>query len=590
MFQILQKLGWFFKLKRKTYGIAVLCLILVAIATAITPMIIGNIIDQMTAGTLTIQNLVIQIAIIFFLAILMYGLRYVWRALVFTNSTHLEAIMRNRLFDHFTKMDSQFFQDFRTGDLMAHATNDLAALKFVAGGGILTLADSFAVGVTTLASMVLFVDWRLTLFTIVPFPFLMLIGRNLGVIINRRYRKALESFSQMNDHVQESIAGMRAIKAFGEEDSDFDNFSEDIDEVISTNKAVNKVDALYSPAIEMITQSAFILTLIFGTYYVISGRITIGDLVAYFSYLSMMTWPLLGLGRLANTLERGNVSYARIIELLSIQSSIKEADKPVDQALGGDIDFDIKSFKYQDSDDRPALKNVQFHLKAGQTLGLVGKTGSGKSTIFKLLMRDYDHYDGQITYDGIDIKDYATDTLAKGIGYVSQEPFLFSKSILDNVRFGAPDTPKEKVDYYTKLANVYEDILDTPQGFQTQVGEKGVALSGGQKQRISIARALTVEPEFLYLDDSLSAVDANTEHQILQNFKTLRKNQTNIISAHRISSVIHADLILVIDDGELIDKGSHQELLERNDWYRSMYEKQQLQLEVEEGGGDHEWR
>lgn len=563
--------------------IAVVCLFTVAISTAVTPLLIGNIIDEMTAGTLTSNRLITQIAIIFFLAALMYALRYVWRALIFTNSTTLEAIMRNRLFDHFTKMDSHFFHEHRTGDLMAHATNDLAALKFVAGGGILTLTDSIAVGGTTLFSMLFFVDWQLTLLTIIPFPLLILVARKLGVVINKRFRKSLESFSKMNDHVQESVAGMRVIKAFGEEESDYQNFTEDIDNVVTINKSVNQVDALYFPAIEIVTQSAHVLTLFFGTYFVSTGRISIGDLIAYFSYLSMMAWPLLAVGRLANTLERGNVSYSRIENLLAIKSKIKEAKRPVEKELGGDIEFDVQSFKYDDEAET-TLKNVQFTLKSGQTLGLVGKTGSGKSTIFKLLMRDYDHYEGKISYDNHDIKDYSTSTLAKGIGYVSQEPFLFSHSILENVRFGAPETPIETVEKYTKLADVYEDIMETSDGFDTQVGEKGVALSGGQKQRISIARALTVDPEFLFLDDSLSAVDAHTENIILNNFKELREGRTTIIAAHRISSIIHADLILVMDDGEVIGKGNHQELLETNEWYRAMFEKQQLQEIVEEGG------
>lgn len=583
MFEIFKNLKWFFKLKRKTYAIAVLCLFIVAIATAITPMLIGNIIDEMTANTLTERGLILQIGTILFLAILMYALRYVWRALIFTNSTHLEAIMRNRLFDHFTKMDSQFFHEHRTGNLMAHATNDLAALKFVAGGGILTLADSVAVGGTTLFSMMFIIDWRLTLLTIIPFPLLIVVARKLGGVINRRYRKSLESFSRMNNRVQESVAGMRVIKAFGEEESDYQNFEDDTEDVVQINKSVNQVDAMYAPSIEMITQSAYVLTLFVGTFFVGVGEISIGDLVAYFSYLSMMAWPLLAVGRLANTLERGNVSYTRIEELLAIESHITEADEPIDKELGGDIDFDVKSFTYENDEDA-MLKDVQFTLKSGETLGLVGKTGSGKSTIFKLLMREYDSYDGTIKYNGHDIKDYATDTVAEGIGYVSQEPFLFSHSILENIRFGAPETPKEQVEEYAKLADVYEDIMDTPEQFETQVGEKGVALSGGQKQRISIARALTVDPEFLFLDDSLSAVDAHTENQILNNFKELRKDRSTIIAAHRISSIIHADLILVMDEGRVIGKGNHQELLQSNEWYRSMYEKQQLQTLVEEGG------
>lgn len=583
MFDIFKKLMWFFKQQAKSYGGAVCCLIIVSVASAVTPMLIGNLIDSISNQTLTASDLYRQVVIIFGLGVLMYVMRYTWRVLIFSNSTLLEAIMRQRLFAHFTRMDSAFFHTYRTGDLMAHATNDLSALKFVAGGGILTLTDSVVVSVTTLVSMLLFVDWKLTLVTIFPFPLLMIISRRLGKLINTRFRKSLEAFSRVNDHVQESVSGIRVIKSFGEEEEDYQQYSAHIDHIVETNKSVFKIDAAYRPAIDSITSLTYILALIFGTYFIYTGRISIGKLVSYFSYLGMMTWPLLAVGYLANTLERGNVSYDRIKELLDIQPNIKEAHTPVDKSLQGDIEFNIQSFAYT-ADQDAFLTNVSFHLKAGQTLGLVGKTGSGKSTIFKLLMRDYDHYDGQITYGGIDIKAYRLDTLASGIGYVSQEPFLFSHSILENIRFGRPDISVEKVQYYASLSDIYDDIRQFPNGFETAVGEKGVTLSGGQKQRIAIARALAVEPEYLYLDDSLSAVDAQTEHTILSQLRDVRQNATTIIAAHKISSVMEADLILVMDEGTVIGKGTHEELLQHNQWYQDMYHKQQLEEKVT--GGD----
>ena len=583
MFDIFKKLDWFFKLRAKTYGLALVCLLVVSLASAVTPIIIGNLIDALAERTLVASDIYLQIGIIFGLGVLMYALRYAWRALIFTNSTMLEAIMRNKLFDHFTKMDSEFFHEHRTGDLMAHATNDLASLKFVAGGGILTLTDSIVVSATTLFSMFVFIDWQLTLLTIVPFPLLIVISRKLGKVINTRFRKSLESFSRVNDHVQESVSGIRVIKAFGEEQDDYASYSEDIEHVVEMNKQVFKIDSLYRPAIDSITSLSYLLALIFGTYFIYNGRITIGNLVSYFSYLAMMTWPLLAVGFLANTLERGNVSYDRIQELLNNKSNIKEAKNPVREPIKGDIHFDVRSFQYED-DEAVLLEDVQFELKAGQTLGLVGKTGSGKSTIFKLLMRDYDHYKGQITYGGIDIKDYAVDSVAEAIGYVAQEPFLFSHSIAENIRFGNPSLSLDQVTEFAKLSDVYEDIMGFPEQFDTQVGEKGVALSGGQKQRISIARALAVEQDYLFLDDSLSAVDAQTEHKILANFRELRQNRTTIIASHKISSVMDADLILVMEQGRVIGKGTHDDLIGSNEWYSKMYQKQQLEEKVE--GGD----
>ena len=395
MFSILRKLGWFFKLRWKSYTFGVFGLIAVAILSAVTPLILGNIIDQMVNSTLTFQSLALQSGTILVFAIAMYGLRYGWRVAIFGNSTLLESILRNRLFAHFTKMDSQFFHEYRTGDLMAHATNDLAALRFVAGGGILSITDSIFIGGTTLFSMIFFVDWKLTLFTTLPFPLLIVAARYMGKAINKRYRKSLESFSQMNNRVQESVGGMKVIKTFGEEEAHYADFAGDIENVVARNKAVYQVDSAYSPIIEGITGLTYVLTLFFGSYFISIDRISLGQLIAYFSYLSMMTWPLLAIGRVANTLERGNASYNRVTDLLSKKSSLKEAKNPIQTPVAGDISFTVDSFTYPDGKNE-VLQNAHFQLKSGNTLGIVGHTGSGKSTIFKLLLRDYDGYTGKI--------------------------------------------------------------------------------------------------------------------------------------------------------------------------------------------------
>lgn len=586
MFAIFKKLGWFFRLKWRSYAFGVAALVLTAILSAITPLIIGNVIDEMATHSLTGVSLLWQVGILFFCGIFMYGLRYIWRITIFGNSTTLESILRNRLFAHFTQMDSQFYHEYRTGDLMAHATNDLNALKFVAGGGILTLTDSISVGSITLFSMFFLIDWKLTLYTIVPFPLLIFVARNLGNMINKRFRLALDAFSSMNDRVQESVSGIKVIKAFGEETDDEADFILSTQKVVDKNRDVYIVEASYGPAIDTITGLTYVLTLFFGTAFVYEGRITIGQLVSYFSYLSMMTWPLLAVGHLVNTMERGNAAYDRIDELLDVKSNIVENPKAIRKPISGDIDFIITSFKYPDERKRGNLKTVKFHLKAGQTLGLVGKTGSGKSTIFKLLNRQYDNYDGHINYGGYDIKDYTLDSISAGIGYVPQESFLFSMSVLDNIRFGVPNMSKEDVIKYAMLADVHDDILGFSEGYETEVGERGVSLSGGQKQRIAIARALAKEPEFLFLDDALSAVDANTEARILKHLRASRKDKTTLIATHRMSAVMTADEILVFDQGEIIERGKHGDLLAKAGWYCHMYNEQQLQKQVKEGGFD----
>ncbi len=583
MFSILRKLGWFFKLRWKSYTFGVFGLIAVAILSAVTPLILGNIIDQMVNSTLTFQSLALQSGTILVFAIAMYGLRYGWRVAIFGNSTLLESILRNRLFAHFTKMDSQFFHEYRTGDLMAHATNDLAALRFVAGGGILSITDSIFIGGTTLFSMIFFVDWKLTLFTTLPFPLLIVAARYMGKAINKRYRKSLESFSQMNNRVQESVGGMKVIKTFGEEEAHYDDFAGDIENVVARNKAVYQVDSAYSPIIEGITGLTYVLTLFFGSYFISIDRISLGQLIAYFSYLSMMTWPLLAIGRVANTLERGNASYNRVTDLLSKKSSLKEAKNPIQTPVAGDISFTVDSFTYPDGKNE-VLQNAHFQLKSGNTLGIVGHTGSGKSTIFKLLLRDYDGYTGKIKYNDKDIKHYSLDAVSQGIGYVPQGTFLFSTTVRENIRFVNPQLTQEQVEHFAKLADIHDDIEQFPEGYDTEVGERGVSLSGGQKQRIAIARALATQAEFLILDDALSAVDAQTEARILENLRAIRRNESTIIATHRISSIMHADEIIVLDKGQIVERGTHTELLANEGWYSQMYEEQQLQQKVDQGG------
>lgn len=583
MFSILRKLGWFFKLRWKSYTFGVFGLIAVAILSAVTPLILGNIIDQMVSNTLTFQSLALQSGTILVFAIAMYGLRYGWRVAIFGNSTLLESILRNRLFAHFTKMDSQFFHEYRTGDLMAHATNDLAALRFVAGGGILSITDSIFIGGTTLFSMIFFVDWKLTLFTTLPFPLLIVAARYMGKAINKRYRKSLESFSQMNNRVQESVGGMKVIKTFGEEEAHYDDFAGDIENVVARNKAVYQVDSAYSPIIEGITGLTYVLTLFFGSYFISIDRISLGQLIAYFSYLSMMTWPLLAIGRVANTLERGNASYNRVTDLLSKKSSLKEAKNPIQTPVAGDISFTVDSFTYPDGKNE-VLQNAHFQLKSGNTLGIVGHTGSGKSTIFKLLLRDYDGYTGKIKYNDKDIKHYSLDAVSQGIGYVPQGTFLFSTTVRENIRFVNPQLTQEQVEHFAKLADIHDDIEQFPEGYDTEVGERGVSLSGGQKQRIAIARALATQAEFLILDDALSAVDAQTEARILENLRAIRRNESTIIATHRISSIMHADEIIVLDKGQIVERGTHSELLTNEGWYSQMYEEQQLQQKVDQGG------
>lgn len=581
MINSFKKYTWFFKLRWKSYTFGVLALIICAILQVLNPKIIGTIIDGFIAGTLTWQTLLFWAALILVSSLLMYALRYGWRMALFGNSTLIESILRNRLFSFFTRMDSEFFQKYRTGDLMAHATNDLAAIRFVAADGVLTLTDAVSLGGITLFSMFFFIDWKLTLFAILPLPILIIVSTYLGKQIHSRYRGALKAFSSMNDHVQESVTGMKVLKTLGEEKEDLSAFKKDTQKVVAENQRVYKLKAALNPSIEIIMGATYVIALLVGGNYVQIGRISIGDLVAFISYIGMMQWPLLAVGGLINTLERGSAAYDRVEALLAYTPAIVEVETPYHQALNGDITFDIQSFTYP-NDAQPTLTDVSFHLEEGKMLGVVGRTGSGKSTLYKLLLRDYDQYEGRISYGDIDIKEYALQSLKEGMAIVPQENFLFSTTIRENIRFGNPQLSQAEVEKYAKLANVHEDILNFPEGYDTEVGERGVSLSGGQKQRIAIARALAVEPECLILDDSLSAVDAQTEEAILASLKQARRYKTTIISAHRISSIMHADEIIVMEKGNIVERGTHQQLIAMNGWYADMYQKQQLEKKLDE--------
>ena len=579
---IFKKLGWFFKQEKKSYITGIFFLILVALVQLVPPRVIGVVVDEIAAGKMTGAYLSRWILILVAAGIGQYTFRYIWRLNIWGGAAKLEQTLRNNLFKHFTQMDHSFFQKYRTGDLMAHATNDLSAIQMVAGGGILTLADSMITGGATIIAMAIFIDWRLTLIALIPLPLLAVASRVLGSKLHERFRGAQAAFSSMNDKTQESISGIKVIKTFGEEAADVADFKEQTDKVVAKNKRVYLIDSLFDPAITFIMGISYVLTIIIGGSYVMSGTISIGQLISFISYIAMLIWPMFAIGRLFNILERGSASYNRVEELLSESSSIIENPNAVQELFNGRLDYRIDEFHYPE-DDRVALNHVHFTIKQGDTLGIVGKTGAGKTTLFKLLLREYDEYAGSIRFGGHDIRDYSLNALLHGLGYVPQDQFLFSTTIRENIRFANPNLTEEDVINAAKLTAIHDDILGLPNGYDTLVGERGVSLSGGQKQRISIARALITNPELLILDDALSAVDAKTEEAILSALKAQRLDQTTIIAAHRISSVMHAEEIIVLDDAEIIERGNHQELIEIDGWYQDMFDRQQLEDKLEGG-------
>ncbi len=576
-------LMWFFKRNRSRYFGGIVLLIIVAILTLIPPRVVGIVVNQLTNRTLTKAHLVYALLAILGTALVTYGIRYWWRVLLYGGSIQLGTDLRNRLYQHFTLMSPQFYHQQRIGDLMAHSTNDVQAIQETAGDGVLTLVDSITTGTVVITTMVLTISWKLTVISLLPLPIMAYAVSRYGKMLHDRFTLAQAAFSDINDRVQEYISGVRIVRAFGQEPWERKNFVQLSRDVVSKNVAVARIDSLFDPTISVIIGFSYFLSIAVGAVFVVHHTLNLGQLTTFTLYLGQLIWPMLAFGFLFNIVERGRASYDRVTTVLNIAPEVKDHPDAQDIVPSGDIHYQVRRFCYPDGSAK-ALQDIQLTVRQGETLGIVGRTGAGKTTLMRLLLREFDVADGDIEIGGHSIYQVTLRGLRRAIAYASQDNFLFSATIAENIAFANPDASQAAIERNAKIADVHQDIMRFPNGYRTVVGERGVSLSGGQKQRISIARALLQDAEILLLDDTLSAVDAQTETQILDELKKNRVGRTTLIATHRLSTVEHADQIIVLEQGTIVERGTHQSLLARPGRYYNMYQRQQLESLVEQGG------
>ena len=536
--------------------------------------------DGVTEQHYTTARVLMWVGTLVLTAVIVYLLRYVWRVLLFGASYQLAVELREDFYRQLSRQHPEFYLRHRTGDLIARATNDVDRVVFAAGEGVLTLVDSLVMGCAVLIVMSTQISWQLTLLALLPMPLMALAINRYGEQLHERFKLAQAAFSSLNDRTQESMTSIRMIKAFGLEDRQSALFAADAADTGAKNMRVARIDARFDPTIYIAIGMANLLAVGGGSWMVVQGTLTLGQLTSFAMYLGLMIWPMLALAWMFNIVERGSAAYSRIRAMLSEAPVVNDGTEPVPEGRGV-MNVDIRTFVYPQT-EHPVLENVSFTLQPGQMLGICGPTGSGKSTVLSLLQRHFDVTQGEIRFHNLPLTTLQLDDWRRRLAVVSQTPFLFSDTVANNIALGCPSATQEEIEHVARLASVHDDILRLPQGYETEVGERGVMLSGGQKQRISIARALLLNAEILILDDALSAVDGRTEHQILHNLRQWSDGRTVIISAHRLSALTEASEILVLQHGHIAQRGQHDQLAEQPGWYRDMYRYQQLEAALDD--------
>ncbi|MBP3912106.1 MAG: ABC transporter ATP-binding protein [Niameybacter sp.] len=564
------------------YIFGVLILLLVDYMQLFIPKIIGMVTDGIKDGSMASEGIITMVMTLIGVTLVMALSRIGWRYCIIGSSKKIERDLRADLFEKWVELDAQYFNAHKTGNLMAYATNDLNAIRMMVGPGVITIFDAVIMTFLVIGQMAFDISLQLTLVAIIPMPFIAWGSYYFGKIIKRRFKIKQEAFALLSDKVQEAFSGIKVIKSFVQEYYDLKDFDVIAEDNYDKNLKLAKLSAFLNPLVIFLVGTSLLISIGYGGYLTMVNEITIGEFVAFNQYILMLSWPMQAIAMGINTFAQGSASVKRIDEVLQVQAVVQDEEgaKALEQ-VEGNIKLSHLNFNFPDNNQQ-GLIDVNLDIKKGETLAILGRTGSGKSTLVNLLLRIYNAPEGSIYIDGKDIMKATVQSVREHIAYVPQDNFLFSDTIASNIAFGADHLTKEQIEEAARKADVHRNIMDFPEQYDTVVGERGTTLSGGQKQRISIARALILDAPILILDDSLSAVDTKTEELILENLKEVREGKTNIIIAHRISTVRHADHIVVLEEGRVAEYGNHESLLEMQGIYADMYEKQQLEEELSE--------
>ena len=563
----------FLKKHKWEYFVGIFLLIFSTLISTYIPKIIGQVTDGLNDQTMDRIQILKALLIMMTIVVSYFILKFIWRYLLLGNGRNVEVFLRDKLFAHMQTLSVSFFNTHKTGDLIAYAINDIQAVRMIFGFGFIAIVEGLTINVISLTFMSQTINPKLTLIALIPVPVSIFLITKLRLTIRKRFLKVQKAFSIISEKVQENVMGIRVIKSFAQEDLEMKTFDKISKDRMDAHMNMVKVSSLLAPATQLFFGISFSIFILFGSRMVIEKTITIGDFVAFNTYLMLIMGPLVNIARIIEVWQKGIASINRLDEIFSaVPTTVFEISEPVDK-IDGDIRIENLSFSYPGHSKR-VLKNINLEIKRGTTLGILGRTGSGKTTLVSILLRLFDIEAGHIFINDIDINNIPADILRENIGVVPQDNFLFSTTIKNNIEFFRHDFSDDDIVEATKMAAVYDNIVAFPDGFDTMVGERGMSLSGGQKQRISIARAIVKDPSLLIFDDSLSAVDSNTETLILSNIKTILSDRTGIIISHRVSSVMHADQIIVLDKGRIIEAGTHEKLMEEQGSYYSLYNVQ----------------